>query len=80
MNNRTMNFITGALVGGFIGAVAVILFTPTSGDELREQIQIQIENVKADVKAASDARRAELEAELESLRRPKETGEDIRLD
>ena len=80
MFNRIANFIAGALIGGVTGATLVMLFTPTSGEELRDQIQIQIENVKADVQAATAARRAELEAELESLRRPNEMGQDIPLD
>ncbi|NIP43655.1 MAG: hypothetical protein GWN00_18115 [Aliifodinibius sp.] len=80
MFNRIANFIAGALIGGVTGATLVMLFTPTSGEELREQIQIQIENVKADVQAATAARRAELEAELESLRRPSDMGQDIPLD
>lgn len=79
MGNRALNFIAGIFLGGVVGAVAVILFTPTSGEELREQIQIQIENVKSEVKAASDARRAELETELASLRQPKAPEEDIVL-
>lgn len=80
MFNRIANFIAGALIGGVTGATLVMLFTPTSGEELRDQIQIQIENVKADVQAATAARRAELEAELESLRRPNDLGQDIPLD
>ncbi len=79
MGNRALNFIAGIFLGGVVGAVAVILFTPTSGEELREQIQIQIENVKSEVKAASDARRAELETELASLRQPKVPEDDIVL-
>ena len=79
MGNRALNFITGTLLGGLVGAVAVILLTPTSGEELRGQIQIQIENVRSEVKAASDARRAELEAELASLRKPKTPDDEIIL-
>ncbi len=39
MVSRTQeDFVIGALIGGAIGAAAILLFTPYSGSELRKQI------------------------------------------
>lgn len=64
------NFLTGFFFGGLIGAAAVMLFTPTSGENLRLKIQERSIQLKDDLKAVADARRAELERELAALRTP----------
>jgi len=67
---KIMNFFVGLLVGGLIGATVVVLVTPASGEEIRNQIQERSIQLKDEIKAVADARRAELERELASLRAP----------
>ena len=66
-------FLTGFLLGSLIGATAALLFAPASGDDLRHQIQGQVERVRNEVRQASADRRAELERELAHLRAPQRT-------
>lgn len=67
---KIMNFFVGLLVGGLIGATVVVLVTPASGEEIRNQIQERSIQLKDEIKAVADARRAELERELAALRAP----------
>lgn len=67
---RAINFIVGFTFGGLIGATVVMLITPTSGDELRAQFQSRIAELQEEVKTATSARRAELEEQLATLRKP----------
>ncbi len=72
---RFMSFIAGALCGALVGSVTAILLAPYSGEELRNQIRLRTETFREEVKEAYDARVAQLEAEIESLRtrEPKKT-------
>lgn len=65
---RFMSFIAGALCGALVGSVTAILLAPYSGEELRNQIRMRTETFREEVKEAYDARVAQLEAEIESLR------------
>ena len=65
---RFMSFIAGALCGALVGSVTAILLAPYSGEELRNQIRLRTETFREEVKEAYDARVAQLEAEIESLR------------
>jgi gas vesicle protein len=38
-NNGALNIIFGALIGGLVGAIAMLLFAPQSGKQTRDQIQ-----------------------------------------
>jgi gas vesicle protein len=67
---QIMNFITGMILGGLVGATVAILFAPASGEDLRYQIQERSIQIRDEVKAVADARRAELERELSALRTP----------
>jgi len=67
---QAFNFIAGVFVGGLVGATIAILFAPVSGENLRFQIQERSIQLKDDVKAVAEARRAELERELAALREP----------
>ena len=68
---KFMSFITGAVMGALVGASLAILFAPSSGDDLRLEMQERAQRLQAEVKAAADARRAELEQQLNSLRAPR---------
>jgi gas vesicle protein len=71
--NRTFNFLLGALIGGLVGATVAMLLTPASGDELRSQMRMRADHIRADVMEAAAERRAELEHQLAALRAPKKT-------
>ncbi len=61
-------FLMGFLSGGIIAFGLMILFTPLSGDELRRQISQRSAEFQAEVTKAANARRAELQAQLDALR------------
>lgn len=67
---RIFSFLSGALLGGFVGASLALLFAPISGDELRLQVQSQAARIQGEVKKAAAERRKELEEQLASLRAP----------
>ena len=67
---KILNFIFGLLVGGLVGATVALLLAPTSGKEIRAQLQEQTIRLKDEVKSVAEARRAELERELSALRAP----------
>ncbi len=67
---RAINFIVGFTFGSLIGATVVMLITPTSGNELRGQFQTRIAELQDEVKSAANARRAEMEEQLATLRKP----------
>ena len=71
---RVFSFLTGILVGGLVGATIGILLAPVSGEEVRGQIQERSRRLREDIKAVAEARRAELERELEALRAPYRKG------
>lgn len=73
---RAMSYLSGALMGGLVGATLALLLTPASGDELRGQIQARGQNIQDEIKAAAATRRAELEAQLAELRKPIEKTEE----
>ena len=68
--SRLFNFFVGMLMGSLVGATVAILLTPASGEDLRTQIQERSIRLKDDIKAVAEARRAELERELNTLRAP----------
>ncbi|MDX1520338.1 MAG: hypothetical protein R3264_01765 [Anaerolineae bacterium] len=65
---RVANFIIGFAVGVVLGGVAVLLTTPQSGDALQSDLRSRWEQAKSEGKDAFEARRAELEARLSSLK------------
>ena len=67
---KILNFFMGMLVGGLVGATIAILLAPSSGDEMRGQLQERSIRLRDDIKAVAEERRAELERELETLRAP----------
>jgi len=67
---KIFNFIVGIMMGGLVGATVALLLAPTSGEEIRTQLQDQSIRLRDEVKAVAEARRAELERELSALRAP----------
>ncbi len=62
---KLMKFLTGLVVGAAAGMVVVSLLTPESGDETRLAISEKLNNLRTQMRAAAQAKREELEAELE---------------
>lgn len=68
--NRILSFLIGAMMGAVVGATIAILVAPSSGEQLRGQIQERSIQLQDDIKTIASERRAELERELETLRAP----------
>ena len=66
---RLYNFVTGSILGGLIGAVVILLMTPSSGEELRDTARDRVDRFFQEIRNASANRRAELERQLEELKR-----------
>ncbi len=64
------SFLAGAIVGGLVGGIAVLLLTPSSGENLRAELQQKVKNIQIEIKTAAKEKRAELEEELQKLRAP----------
>ncbi|MBT3389366.1 MAG: YtxH domain-containing protein [Chloroflexi bacterium] len=67
---RVTNFLTGLIFGALLGGMITLLLTPSSGDELRTQLQARAQSIQDEVKTAAAERRAELEEQLSNLRKP----------
>ncbi|MBN1995607.1 MAG: YtxH domain-containing protein [Anaerolineae bacterium] len=65
---RVINFVAGFLVGAALAAIAVLLITPQSGNELQATIRARFEEILAEGRKAAAVRRAELENTLANLR------------
>lgn len=68
---KIVSFFTGVIMGGLVGATIAILLAPSSGEEIRGQLQERSIRLRDDIKAVAEERRAELERELETLRAPR---------
>ncbi len=68
---KVISFFTGLITGGLVGAVVGILLAPSSGEDMRGQLQERSIQLRDDIKAVAAERRAELERELEVLRAPR---------
>jgi gas vesicle protein len=65
---RFMNFVAGAFCGALAGSVVALLITPASGDQLRLRATSRLGSLRDEMSDAYRMRRAQLEAELESMR------------
>jgi gas vesicle protein len=68
---RVFSFFIGATIGGMIGATMALLFTPSSGAEMRAQITDRSQVFANEIRQAADTKRIELQERLEILRAPK---------
>jgi gas vesicle protein len=68
---RALGFIIGTLIGGIIGSGLALLFAPSAGKELRDQITDRTKGLVAEIRNASDTKRIELQERLETLRAPR---------
>ncbi len=65
---KISRFITGAFLGALVSSLLVLLFTPKSGNQLRNTVTERVQNIATDIRHASEQKRKELEEELESLK------------
>jgi hypothetical protein len=68
---RVFSFFIGTTIGGMIGATMALLFTPSSGAEMRAQITDRSQVFANEIRQAADTKRIELQERLEILRAPK---------
>jgi len=64
------SFFTGAIMGVLVGATLALLFTPSSGEEMRTQLQERTRRLQEEIRQAAATRREELEHQLAALRAP----------
>ena len=67
-------FLEGFILGGLVGVVVALLFAPSSGEELRMQMQNETTRIRTEVTDAARSRRAELEQQLSAMRAPRQPG------
>ena len=67
---RAFSFFLGVIFGSLVGATLALLLTPSSGQDIRSEIQNRYIEVRDEVEKAAEDRRAELEQQLAALRRP----------
>lgn len=65
-------FLFGAMLGGFLGSVLILLFAPESGDTTREAFKIRFEEFASQIKKAIQERRDELQKEIEGYKQTPE--------
>lgn len=65
---KTCSLIKGILLGAMVGSALVLLLTPWSGEELKNNIKDFANNFQNEVRQAGAEKRQELENELAKLR------------
>lgn len=66
---RTLaSLMIGLLLGAAVGAALVMLFAPTSGEQLVGNIKRGFDETMVEARKASEQRRKQLEAELSQMR------------
>jgi gas vesicle protein len=65
---KTLTFLGGLLAGGLVGGLTGILMAPSSGEKLQQEIKDYVEHLIEEGKEAAEARRLQMEAELEAFK------------
>ncbi len=71
---RALSFIAGMLIGIVTGGSLALLLTPAAGPELQHQAKDYFNRLIEEGKAAAEARREELETQLEAFKQGKPLG------
>lgn len=66
--SKSSSWMTGAILGGFLGSALVLLYTPARGSDLKGKLQEAVLKIRDEVREAGEEKRAELEAQLDALR------------
>jgi gas vesicle protein len=61
-------FLFGAMLGGVIGSVLILLYAPESGDQTREALKYRFNDFVSQIKDAVDQRREQLLREIEAYK------------
>jgi len=69
---RALAFVGGVLSGGAIGTAVALLFSPKSGDAVREGLRGRYQRALQAGREAAAQRRAELEAQLAAVTKAQE--------
>ncbi len=62
------SFINGFLMGAIGAAAIALLLTPKSGEEMREELKHEVDDILDEGRRASTQRQRELEDQLNTLR------------
>jgi gas vesicle protein len=65
---KVFSFLVGLMSGMIVGGGLAIIFAPKSGSEFQQEIQRNIDRLIQEGRTAADARRIELETQLESFK------------
>ena len=68
---RVTSFLAGLFSGAVVGGVAALLLAPESGADLRLHTREGAEQIWDGARSAADEKRAQLEAQLKSLKSPR---------
>jgi gas vesicle protein len=66
---KMISFVSGAVLGGLVGATLALLLAPSSGMALQDKMRQSYEELKSEVQKAASDRRKELTVQLETLRK-----------
>jgi gas vesicle protein len=69
---KVISLLSGAILGGIVGASLALLLAPASGEASRKQIRDRINAIQNEVSEAAHAKRVELEKQLAELRSPRQ--------
>jgi gas vesicle protein len=69
-----LRFMEGFILWGLVGMTVALLLAPYSGEELRGQMQSEVDRIRSEVGQAASTRRAELEGQLAAMRAPRRPG------
>jgi gas vesicle protein len=62
--NKVFSFMAGAISGALVGGVLVLLFTPASGEELKQDAADRWNLALEEARNARDQKRIELETQF----------------
>ena len=66
--NKLLSWLLGVGIGALFATALVVLFAPVSGPELRRNLRDGYTETMAEARRAQQQRKAELDAELSTLR------------
>lgn len=66
--NKVFSFLAGMMSGALVGAVAALLLTPASGEDLKTDVLTRIEAAKAEFQQAYEESYQDKQAEFERMK------------
>lgn len=62
------SFLNGMIIGAIAGAAIALLLAPKSGEDLRDDIKREVDEILEEGRRASEQRQREMEEQLNRLR------------